>query len=118
MQTFATVLLVVYLAVIAVVCAYGVHRYWMVWTFLRHRRRGAWPRPAVPFQTLPRVTIQLPMFNERRVAQRVIEAACAMNYPRDLLQVQVLDDSTDDSAAIARRCCQRMFDRGDLAWRG
>ena len=112
MQTFATVLLVVYLAVIAVVCAYGVHRYWMVWTFLRHRRRGAWPRPAVPFQTLPRVTIQLPMFNERRVAQRVIEAACAMNYPRDLLQVQVLDDSTDDSAAIARRCCQRMFDRG------
>ena len=52
------------------------------------------------------------MFNERHVAERIIEAVCALDYPRDRLQIQVLDDSTDDSADIARLCCERMAAAG------
>lgn len=108
MQAFAIPLLVYYLAVIAVVCVYGLHRYWMLWAFLRKRRGNDAPSRPFPPEALPRVTVQLPMFNERRVAQRIIEAACAIDYPRDRLQIQVLDDSTDESATIARECCERM----------
>jgi len=105
-------LLVYYLAVIAVVCVYGLHRYWMVWAFLRRRNRRPHEVPEARFEQLPRVTVQLPMFNEKRVAQRVIEAACNIDWPRDRLQIQVLDDSTDDSASIARRTCQRLASEG------
>ena len=52
------------------------------------------------------------MFNERHVAERVIGAACALDYPTERLQIQVLDDSTDESAEIARRCCERMKEAG------
>jgi len=112
MDALALPLLIYYLAVIAVVCVYGLHRYWMVWAFLRRRNRRPHEVPESRFAELPRVTVQLPMFNEKRVAQRIIEAACAIDWPRDRLQIQVLDDSTDDSAAIARRTCQRLVVEG------
>ncbi len=108
MDAVAVALLASYLAVIGVVCIYGLHRYWLVWLFLRHRRAFAGSDPPGRFERLPRVTVQLPMFNERRVARRAIEAACAIDYPRHLLQIQVLDDSTDESAAIARAVCEAM----------
>ena len=56
---------------------------------LRYPRR--WKRHATP----PRVCVQLPMFNETFVARRVIDYACCMEYPRDRLYIQILDDSTD-----------------------
>ena len=75
-----------------VICLYGAHRYLLVWLFVRHRGvRSARP-PASKFPKLPRVAIQIPLFNERNVAERIIAAACAMDYPRDRLQIQVLDD--------------------------
>jgi cellulose synthase/poly-beta-1,6-N-acetylglucosamine synthase-like glycosyltransferase len=112
MQSLALPFLIYYLAVVAVVCIYGLHRYWMVLAFLRSREAGRNMAPPARFAQLPPVTVQLPMFNEKRVAERVIEAACAIDYPRDLLQVQVLDDSTDESAEIARACCERMTAAG------
>src|SRR5688572_19966523 len=108
MQAFAIPLLIYYIAVIAVVCVYGLHRYWMVWAFLRRRDVAMHHVPLRTFEVLPRVTVQLPMFNEKRVAERIAEAACAIDYPRELLQIQVLDDSTDESAEIARHCCERL----------
>ncbi len=112
MNTLSLTLLVYYVAVLAVICVYGTHRYWIVWMFLRNRRRVDAADPPQPFERLPAVTVQLPMFNERHVAERVITAACAIDYPRELLQVQVLDDSTDESAGIARRCCERLVAAG------
>ena len=112
MTALSIMLLVYYTAVLGLICVYGLHRYWMVWVFLRHRGTMPGPGPAALFDELPRVTVQLPMFNERHVAERVIEAACAIDYPRDLLQVQVLDDSTDESADIARRCCEGLAASG------
>lgn len=110
LMPFRWPLTVAYLTTLSLVCVYGLHRYWITILFYRTRHRIA--RPPHRFAELPRVTIQLPMFNERHVAQRVIEAACKVNYPADRLQIQVLDDSTDESAVIARTCCDRMRSAG------
>lgn len=93
----------VYLALLVLIGMYGLHRYWLVFLFNRHRK--TLPRPSRRYDDLPRVTVQLPMFNEGSVAQRIIDAACAIDYPADRLQVQVLDDSTDHSRVI---CAERV----------
>lgn len=95
-----------YLTVLTLICIYGAHRYFLVLLYYRVRKRV--PQPAGRFEELPPVTIQLPMYNERYVAQRIIERACQIDYPRDRLQIQVLDDSTDETAAIARQTVERM----------
>ncbi|MHC5023423.1 MAG: glycosyltransferase [Planctomycetota bacterium] len=118
MDALALPLLIYYAVVILIISAYGLHRYWMVWAFARARRRDGPGRPAARLDPPPRVTVQLPMFNERNVAERVIRAACAIEYPPDRLQVQVLDDSTDDSADVARRCCEELLAAGhDVEYR-
>ncbi|MDX1682101.1 MAG: glycosyltransferase family 2 protein [Phycisphaeraceae bacterium] len=106
----STVLTVAYLGLLGLVCFYGLHRWWLVWMFYRHRADQT--RPPSRFKQLPTVTVQLPMYNEGRVAERVIDAACRLDYPTDRLQIQVLDDSTDDSADIAAEHVQRWADRG------
>jgi len=102
----AHLLLVVYIFVFTMVCLYGLHRYHLVYLYYKHRRNT--PRLSGRFEELPRVTVQLPMYNERYVARRVIELACEIDYPRELLQIQVLDDSTDDTVEIARATVERM----------
>ncbi len=99
-------LLGVFMLVMALVCVYGLHRYLLVYLYYKHRRNR--PRVQARFEIPPRVTIQLPMFNERYVARRVIEASCRIDYPSDKLQLQVLDDSTDDTTEIARATVSRM----------
>ncbi|RMF72595.1 MAG: glycosyltransferase [Planctomycetota bacterium] len=98
--------LTAYVLVLALLCVYGLHRYFLVMTFLRVRRRS--PQAPARFEELPVITVQLPMFNERYVAQRVIEAACRLDYPRDKLEIQVLDDSTDETRRLARDTVERM----------
>lgn len=95
-----------YMLTLAILTVYGIHRYVQVYLYYKHMRKK--PEPAGHFDRLPPVTVQLPMYNERFVAQRVIEAACHLDYPSHLLQIQVLDDSTDDSAEMARATCERM----------
>ena len=89
-----------YTFMLVMVSAYGLHRYALVFLYYRHRRKA--PTPPGRFDELPSVTIQLPMYNEQAVARRIIECACAIDYPRELLQIQVLDDSTDATCQIAR----------------
>ena len=91
----------VYLTVLLLISTYGMHRYWLVWLYFRNRRR-LW-RHEGRLDPLPYVTVQLPMYNESQVAARVIDAACALDYPADRLQIQVLDDSIDGSAQIAQQ---------------
>ncbi|MEM7228833.1 MAG: cellulose synthase family protein [Planctomycetota bacterium] len=111
MDAFAWPMLVYFVTVVAVLSIYGVHRYALVWTYL-HRVRGTSIPTPTAFTDLPSVTVQLPMFNEQHVATRIIEAAAAIDYPADRLQIQVLDDSTDESADIARRTCDRLAEQG------
>jgi cellulose synthase/poly-beta-1,6-N-acetylglucosamine synthase-like glycosyltransferase len=65
-----------------------------------------------PVQKWPRVTIQLPIYNERYVVERLIESVCRFDYPKELLEVQILDDSTDDTVAIVQALVRQMIDRG------
>jgi len=99
-----------YILVLILISIYGLHRYALVYLYYKNRRKQ--PRVKERFTTLPRVTVQLPMFNEMYVAERIIDATVNLDYPRDRLQVQVVDDSTDGSADIARARVEYWADQG------
>jgi cellulose synthase/poly-beta-1,6-N-acetylglucosamine synthase-like glycosyltransferase len=107
-QPLAHLVLAIYFAVLVVLSFYGSHRYTMVYLYKKYARGGD-PEPVrrLTDAELPTITVQLPMFNERYVARRLIDAACALDYPAHLLQIQLLDDSTDDTTAI---CAQAQAD--------
>ena len=106
------VFMAVYTFALVMVSLYGFHRYMIVFLYYKNRRKV--PKTPRTFDELPRVTVQLPMYNERHVARRIIEGACRIDYPRDRLQIQVLDDSTDGTDEIAlatvEQCRRRGFD--------
>ena len=105
-----TVILVLYFFVLSILAIYGWHRYYLVYLYMKNKDRvpGPMPLPA----TLPPVTVQLPIFNEMYVADRLISAVAEMEYPQDLLEIQVLDDSTDETTEIAERAVRRLAARG------
>jgi len=105
-NAFDVALLTPYFLVLIVLSAYGLHRYWLVFKYFRNKRHAARP-PLERFEQLPRVTVQLPVYNERFVVERLVEAACRIEYPRHLLDIQVLDDSTDETVAVARGVVER-----------
>ena len=101
---------VCYLSVLLGLSAYGVHRYFIIYLFLKYRKK-----PTVPlsrFEQLPKVTMQLPIFNEVYVVERLLKAVSEVDYPRECLQIQVLDDSTDDTKELTRRCVDELRERG------
>lgn len=87
-----------YVGLVLLIGVYGLHRYFLVFTYRKYRNNL--PRPQGRFEELPRVTVQLPTYNEGMVAERIIDATCCIEYPADRLQIQVVDDSTDESAQI------------------
>ena len=95
-----TIFMAVYTFSLVMVSLYGLHRYAIIYLYYRNRRKL--PKAPGRFEELPVVTIQLPMYNEQHVARRIIEGACRIDYPRDKLQIQVLDDSIDETCQIAR----------------
>src|ERR1700737_2366595 len=99
-----------YLAVLLGLSAYGVHRYFIIYLFLKNRKRES--VPARHFEQLPKVTVQLPIFNEIYVVERLLRSVSQIDYPRDLLQIQVLDDSTDDTREITAECADELRHRG------
>ncbi len=99
-----------YLAVLIGLSAYGVHRYIIIYLFLKHRKRV--PVPAGHFAELPRVTVQLPIYNEVYVVERLLRSVSELDYPRDLLQIQVLDDSTDDTRELTAVASARLREEG------
>ncbi|MEX2670495.1 MAG: glycosyltransferase family 2 protein [Phycisphaeraceae bacterium] len=113
---------IAFAAAMAVVVAYSIHRAWCVLTWWRGQKGQLETHFEVPVAVplfigrsvgqAPGVTVQLPMFNEAYVAERVIRAACAMDWPRDRLQIQVLDDSTDQTSAIVALCCRELAGEG------
>jgi len=99
-------LMIPYFAVLAVLSVYGLHRYDVIRTYFKHRRNAV-DHPPLRFEELPPVTIQLPIYNERYVIERLIDEVTKIDYPRHLLQIQVLDDSTDDTHAHAEALVER-----------
>src|SRR5262245_32912604 len=90
-----------YLAVLLVLAVYGLHRTALISMYYRNRHRK--PRPAGRFSELPAVTVQLPLYNEMYVVERLLDAVAGIRYPRDRFQIQVLDDSTDETQEICKR---------------
>ncbi len=93
---FDWAILIPYFGLLFIVSLYGLHRYEVLRVYFRHRKRLP-QAPPLRFQQLPRVTIQLPIYNERYVVERLIEETLRIQYPKELLQIQVLDDSTDET---------------------
>ena len=102
---FDLAIMLPYFAVLVVLAAYGSHRYWLVYNFFKHRHVNPGPLPEV--SEWPKVTIQLPIFNERYVVDRLLDAVARLDYPREKLEIQVLDDSTDETVEVAREAVER-----------
>ncbi len=97
---FDIALLIPYFIVLIMLAAYGAHRYVLVYLYYKHRDKQT-KEPASTFAELPRVTVQLPIFNEQFVIERLVDAISKLDYPWEKLDVQVLDDSTDETVAVA-----------------
>jgi cellulose synthase/poly-beta-1,6-N-acetylglucosamine synthase-like glycosyltransferase len=105
-----TLTLAAYFFVVIVLAIYGWHRYYLVYLYMSNRDKE--PQLGRPLDPLPIVTIQLPLYNEMYVAERLIDAVCAIDYPRHLLEIQVLDDSTDETRNIAELAARRYAAQG------
>src|SRR5215813_12207972 len=105
-NAFDLMLLIPYFVVMVILAGYGIHRYVLVYMYYRNRKNRA-TEPASTFAELPRVTIQLPIFNEQYVVDRLVEAICKIDYPKDKLDIQVLDDSTDETVTVAQGVVER-----------
>jgi cellulose synthase/poly-beta-1,6-N-acetylglucosamine synthase-like glycosyltransferase len=119
------VLIALYLAVLLLLCGYGIHRARLAWRCWRYQPSPPLetlqlPSPQGPLDgaakkrldELPFVTVQLPIYNEATVVQRLLEAANALSYPRDKLEIQVLDDSDDETRVLAESMVHRLRDGG------
>jgi cellulose synthase/poly-beta-1,6-N-acetylglucosamine synthase-like glycosyltransferase len=110
MTAAETLTLAAYFFVLIILAVYGWHRYYLVYLYMRNRDKDA--RPGPPLDPLPVVTVQLPLYNEMYVADRLIDAVCALDYPRERLEIQVLDDSTDETRSIAESAVRRFSAQG------
>ncbi|MCU1341294.1 MAG: glycosyl transferase, family 2, partial [Candidatus Acidoferrum typicum] len=105
LNAFDLAIMIPYFLVLVILAAYGLHRYYLVYAYFKHRDNVPGPPPAIA--EWPKVTIQLPIYNERYVIERLVDAIARFDYPRELLDIQVLDDSTDETQEVARTCVER-----------
>jgi cellulose synthase/poly-beta-1,6-N-acetylglucosamine synthase-like glycosyltransferase len=87
-----------------------LHRYHLVFLYLKNKHKVLLPK--AKFTTLPKVTVQLPVYNEMYVVERLVNAACRINYPKELLEIQVLDDSTDGTTQISEAVVEQKQKEG------
>ncbi|CAH2031967.1 glycosyltransferase [Trichlorobacter ammonificans] len=91
---------VVHFTALLGLCLYGLHRLWLIWCLVTMKKEEAQPVPFNADEQLPRVTVQLPLYNERFVAARLLDAAARLDWPSHRLEIQVLDDSDDDTVLL------------------
>lgn len=105
-NAFDMALLIPYFIVLILLASYGAHRYVLVYLYYKNKKNRT-TEPAALFEDLPRVTVQLPIFNEQYVVDRLLDSICKLQYPREKLDIQLLDDSTDETVEIARALVER-----------
>ena len=110
MMSLDTIVLLAYFFILSILGIYGWHRYYLVYLYMKHKDRA--PGPPPPVSEWPVVTVQLPIYNEMYVVDRLIDAVCALDYPKEKLEIQVLDDSTDETSDIAELAVRRQAARG------
>jgi cellulose synthase/poly-beta-1,6-N-acetylglucosamine synthase-like glycosyltransferase len=99
LDSFDILVLVPYFTILIILAIFGLHRYHLVYLYLKHKKKT--PQPD-HFKLLPRVTVQLPVYNEVFVVERLIDSVMRIDYPKQLLDIQVLDDSTDETQRLAQ----------------
>lgn len=109
-EWFQSALLVLYSVTLGLLLVFSLHRHVMVRLYFKNRRNR--PAPAGRFEDLPSVTVQLPVYNEFYVVERLIRSVAEFDYPRDRLEIQVLDDSTDETTEVAMRCVAELKEAG------
>jgi cellulose synthase/poly-beta-1,6-N-acetylglucosamine synthase-like glycosyltransferase len=110
LDTFDLVIISLYFGILFILSLYGFYRLKLVYTFFRYLKYS--PKPKSEFTSLPKVTVQLPLFNELYVVERLIEATTQIDYPKELLEIQVLDDSTDETVEIASKVVEEYRKKG------
>src|SRR5271167_4240882 len=110
-NAFDLALLIPYFIVLILLAGYGAHRYVLVYLYYKNKKNHT-TEPPGRFPDLPRITVQLPIFNEQFVVERLLDAISRLDYPLDKLDVQVLDDSTDETVAVARGLVNHYAARG------
>ncbi|MCB4757241.1 MAG: glycosyltransferase family 2 protein, partial [Elusimicrobia bacterium] len=103
----STLVMGIYIASLFLLSLYGLHRYWTIFLYMRHRKKTV-PPTLRTLPDLPKVTVQLPLFNEMYVAERLIDAVCNLDYPKEKLHIQVLDDSTDETVSVVQEKVLKM----------
>ena len=101
LDVFDWTILILYFAILAVLAVYGGYRVKQVIDFWRYRKFVPQPKGVFSETELPMITVQLPLFNEMYVVERLVKAITEVDYPRERLQIQVLDDSTDETVKLA-----------------
>ncbi len=99
-----------YILVLIGMSGYGLHRLIIVFLYWKNVRNR--PLPKAEFEELPHVTVQLPMFNEMFVVDRLLESVAALDYPRDKIEIQILDDSTDGTTELCMQKAEELRSRG------
>lgn len=103
-------IITLYLLVLSILAVYGFHRAQLLYLYWKYRNRAL--KPQGTFADLPQVTVQLPMYNEMYVAERLLEGVTRIDYPKDKLEIQILDDSTDETRGIAQKKVAELKARG------
>lgn len=104
------VVLIVYFIALCILFGFGIHGLILLYYYKKTEKQNH-PMPIIP-EDLPKVTIQLPMFNEYFVVERLISSVCAIKYPQDKLEIQVLDDSTDDTVNLCQSLVKSYQEKG------
>jgi cellulose synthase/poly-beta-1,6-N-acetylglucosamine synthase-like glycosyltransferase len=104
LDSFDIAIISLYFGILFILSIYGAYRLRLVYLFWRYAKYK--PVPKSQFTELPRVTVQLPLFNEMYVVDRLLKAVTELDYPRELFEIQVLDDSTDETVEIAARAVE------------
>src|SRR5271157_803093 len=99
-----------YFVVVLGLSAYGIYRYAILYLFFKNRHRK--PQAVSNFDELPVVTVQLPIYNEVYVVERPLKAISELDYPKGKLEIQVLDDSTDETSEMTDRVVANLRNRG------
>ena len=112
LDRFDWTVLILYFSILTILAIYGGYRIKQVVDFWRYRKLA--PQPSAHFaeDELPRITVQLPLFNEMYVVERLLKSVTEIDYPRDRLEIQVLDDSTDETVKLASATVENYRQQG------
>ncbi len=117
MQIFSQFLGALYLLIVFILSLYGLHNLINAFLYLVYKSGAQSKRIKPVLDKFPQVTVQLPIFNEKYTIERLLASVTHLDYPADKLQIQVLDDSTDDTALLTRKLVDEYKSQGiNIEW--